>query len=61
MADLKPVYKAPTIDAAEGALNMLAAKWENLSTFFKYPEPIRRLRRLNKRSALYNLQVGAEF
>jgi len=58
MADLKPVYKAPTIDAAEDALNMLAAKWEkqypivikswrnkweNLSTFFKYPEPIRRV------------------
>ena len=29
MADLKPVYKAPTIDAAEDALNMLAAKWKN--------------------------------
>ena len=58
MADLKPVYKAPTIGSAEDALNMLAAKWEkqypivikswrnkweNLSTFFKYPEPIRRV------------------
>jgi len=58
MADLKPVYKAPTKEAAEDALNMLAAKWEkqypivikswrnkweNLSTYFKYPEPIRRV------------------
>jgi transposase-like protein len=55
---------------------MLAAKWEkhypivikswrnkleNLPTFLKYPEPIRRLKWLNKRSALDNLQVDAEF
>ena len=58
MADLKPVYKAPTIDAAEDALDALEAKWgkqypiviqswrnkwENLSVYFKYPEPIRRV------------------
>lgn len=27
MADLKPVYKAETIDAAETALDELAEKW----------------------------------
>ena len=58
MADLKPVYKAPAIDAAEDALDALEAKWgkqypiviqswrnkwENLSVYFKYPEPIRRV------------------
>ena len=58
MADLKPVYKASAIDAAEDALDALEAKWgkqypiviqswrnkwENLSVYFKYPEPIRRV------------------
>jgi len=58
MADLKPVYKALTINAAEDALDALEAKWgkhypiviqswrnkwENLSVYFKYPEPIRRV------------------
>ena len=58
MADLKPVYKTPAIDAAEDALDALEAKWgkqypiviqswrnkwENLSVYFKYPEPIRRV------------------
>jgi transposase-like protein len=58
MADLKPVYKAPTKEAAETALDELESrwgaqypivikswrhKWENLSVYFKYPEPIRRV------------------
>ena len=58
MADLKPVYKAAAIDAAEDALDALEArrgkqypiviqswrnKWENLSVYFKYSEPIRRV------------------
>lgn len=58
MADLKRVYKAQTKEAAEGALDTLEAKWgkqypivikswrskwDNLSVFFKYPEPIRRV------------------
>jgi putative transposase len=58
MADLKPVYKAVTLEAAELALDELEAKWgkqypivlkswrnkwEHLSAFFKYPEPIRKV------------------
>lgn len=57
MADLKTVYKAPTKNAAETALNELDArwgkqypvviaswrnKWDQLSTYFKYPEDIRK-------------------
>jgi len=58
MADLKPVYRATSIDAAETALDELEAKWgdlypivikswrnkwDNLSAYFKYPEPIRKI------------------
>ncbi len=58
MADLKPVYKASTLQAAEIALDELEAKWgelyplaiqswrnhwQHLSAYFKYPEPIRRI------------------
>jgi len=58
MADLKPVYRASSIDAAETALDELEAKWggtypivikswrqkwEHLSAYFKYPEPIRKI------------------
>ena len=57
MADLKPVYKAVSKEAAERALDELESrwgaqypivikswrsKWENLSIYFKYPEDIRR-------------------
>lgn len=56
MADLKPVYRAPTKEVAELALDELEAKWgssyplvinswrnkwHNLSAYFKYPEHIR--------------------
>lgn len=58
MQDLKPVYQAPTKQAAETALESLEAKWgqqypivinswlrkwENLSVYFKYPEYIRKV------------------
>lgn len=58
MADLKPVYKAVSKDAAESALDELEArwgaqypivikswrnKWDNLSVYFKYPPDIRRV------------------
>ena len=58
MSDLKKVYKAPTKDAAELALLELEEKWgekyplavnswknnwEELSTYFEYSEPIRRI------------------
>ncbi len=58
MVDLKRVYKAPTLAAAEEALLELEAKWgekypmvvnswtnnwEELSAYFKYVEPIRRI------------------
>lgn len=58
MADLKTVYKATTLTAAQSALDELEAKWgkqypivirswrskwERLSIYFKYPEPIRRV------------------
>lgn len=57
MADLKPVYKAVSKEAAERALDELESrwgaqypivikswrsKWENLSIYFKYPADIRR-------------------
>ncbi len=58
MADLKPVYKAETVEAAETALDELEGKWgakypivikswhkkwPNLSVYFKYPPDIRRV------------------
>jgi putative transposase len=58
MADLKPVYKAETLEAAETALDELEEKWgekypivikswrrkwPNLSVYFKYPADIRRV------------------
>ncbi len=58
MADLKPVYKAVSKEAAEIALDKLEErwgkkypivirswrnKWHNLSVYFKYPEPIRKV------------------
>ena len=58
MANLKPVYKAVSKEAAETALDELESrwgeqypivlkswrsKWENLSTYFKYPADIRRV------------------
>jgi len=58
MADLKPVYKAVSKEAAEMELNELEnrwgdkypivikswrSNWENLPIFFKYPEDIRRV------------------
>lgn len=58
MADLKPVYKAATKQAAESALDELEAKWgaqypivigawrrkwENLSVYFKYPDYVRKV------------------
>ena len=56
--DLKAVYNAPTIDAAETALNVFAEKWDskypmasrcwynnrdNIIPFFDFPEEIRRI------------------
>ncbi len=58
MADLKPVYRAVSKEAAEDALDELEkrwgqqypivikswrGKWENLSVYFKYPADIRRV------------------
>jgi len=58
MADLKLVYKASSKTIAETALDQLEekwgeiypiviqswrSKWDNLSAYFKYPEPIRRI------------------
>lgn len=58
MADLKPVYRAATLVGAETALDELEekwgakypivikswrSKWELLSAYFKYPEPIRKV------------------
>ena len=58
MADLKPVYRAATLGEAEDALDVLEekwgkdypivikswrGKWELLSAYFCYPEPIRRI------------------
>jgi putative transposase len=58
MADLKPVYRATTKDAAAIAMDELEAKWgsqyplviqswrrkwENLTVYFKYPEYVRKV------------------
>src|SRR3989344_6207660 len=58
MADLKPVYRAPTEEKARLELKNLGQKWgnryplviksweknwPNLSTYFKYPESVRRI------------------
>jgi transposase-like protein len=58
MVDLKKVYKSPTKDAADNALSDLKEKWgkrypmvvnswinnwDELSTYFQYSEPIRRI------------------
>jgi transposase-like protein len=58
MADLKPVYKAPTEEAGLAALDKMEGiwgmrypalvnswreHWDELATMFKYPEPIRRI------------------
>lgn len=58
MVDLKRIYRALTKEAAESALDDLEktwgnkypivikswrSKWDNLSTYFKYPEPIRKV------------------
>lgn len=58
MADLKLVYRAATLAQAEDALDRLESiwgekypivikswrsKWEHLSNYFKYPEPIRKV------------------
>ncbi len=58
MTDLKPVYRASNKEAAEAALDELEEKWgdtypivikswrkkwDNLSAYFKYPEPIRKI------------------
>ncbi len=58
MSDLKPVYRAATLGEAEDALDALEdkwgerypivikswrGKWELLSAYFRYPEPIRRI------------------
>lgn len=58
VADMKMIYKAPGMEQAEAALETFALKWEQryprvveswrgnwarLSTFLRYPEPIRRL------------------
>ena len=58
MVDLKAVYRAPTKNAAEIALDELEAKWgkqypvvitswrnkwDNLSVYFKYPEDVRKV------------------
>ena len=58
MVDLKSVYRAPTVQGAQTALDELDAKWgkqypivirswrnkwDHLSTYFKYPEAIRKV------------------
>jgi len=58
MADLKPVYRAATLGEAETALDALEdkwgeqypivikswrGKWDLLSAYFRYPEPIRKI------------------
>lgn len=57
-ADLKPIYQAATLEAAETALDAFAAKWdeaypaisqiwirhwENIIPIFDYPYPIRKV------------------
>ncbi|RYZ49781.1 MAG: IS256 family transposase [Proteobacteria bacterium] len=58
IADLKQVYRAPSLDVAEAELDQLEDKWKarapfavagwrtnwiNLSTYFAYPPPIRKM------------------
>ena len=58
LKDLKPVYRAPTVEAAEQALEAFEkawgdqypmavkawrSRWENVIPFFSYPEPIRKV------------------
>jgi putative transposase len=58
LKDLKPVYKAATVEAAEQALDAFEkawgeqypmavkawrSRWENVTPFFGYPEPIRKV------------------
>jgi len=58
LKDLKPVYKAATVEAAEQALEAFEkawadqypmavkvwrSRWENIIPFFAYPEPIRKV------------------
>ncbi len=58
MKDLKEVYRAPSLESAEAALGNLTAKWgekyplaikpwkanwANASTYFKYPDQIRKI------------------
>jgi len=58
LKDLKPVYKAATVEAAEQALDAFEkawidqypmavkawrSRWENIIPFFGYPEPIRKV------------------
>lgn len=72
MADLRPVYQAPTRDEAETALLRLDEKWggkyamaikswqthwEDLATFFQFTPDIRRLIYTNNNVESYNRQV----
>lgn len=58
VADMKPIYQAPNLAAAEAALEQFELKWaekyphatrswrnnwQRLTAFFDYPEPIRRI------------------
>jgi len=72
MRDLRPVYQAPTRDAAETALLTLAERWGDkytvavqawethwaeLSTFFDFPPEIRRMIYTNNAIEGYNRQL----
>lgn len=72
MRDLKPVYQAPTRDAAETALLKLSERWSGkyavavrawesnwgeLSTFFDFPTEIRRMIYTNNAIEGYNRQL----
>jgi transposase-like protein len=72
MRDLKAIYQAPTRDQAETALLQLAEKWaekyavavkswetnwSELSTFFDFPNEIRRLIYTNNAIEAYNRQL----